>query len=383
MAQHLRYFFTNLQTLQIGLVFMLNSLIFGNWVTQIPNIKDALALSEAELGFALLGAPLGALAVMPAAGWLIARLQLGKTVWGSGMLHALSLPLLGLANSFWSLAIALVIFGLTNAIMDISMNAVAAATERKLQRNIMSTCHGMWSVGAMIGSGAGSILVGLRFGTWNHLASVSLVIVITLALFSKGLFAYHEDQKSGDKVLAWPNKSLVLLALMAFCMMVSEGGVADWSGVYMRDTLGANAYLTGIAYAGFALLMAIGRFAGDAIIPVFGKKLIVAIGGFLSMFGIALALLIGNPLIAIIGFSIAGLGYSCIVPILFVTAANEPGYSSGAGIASVTVIAYSGFLIGPPLIGFLAEAYTLSIGLGFIVLCSLLVGLLSMTVKFK
>lgn len=352
-------------------------------MTRIPSIKDALSLSESELGLALLGAPVGALFIMPFSGWLIARFDLGKTVWFSAFVLALSLALLSLANSFWSLTLALVFYGFNNSVMDISMNAAAAVTERNVKRPIMSTCHGMWSTGAMIGSGIGSLLVGFGLSTFAHLVGTSVCIILLLVLFRKHIFRYQEVRKAGDKVFAIPNLTLLLLALMGFCIMVSEGGIADWSAVYMRDTLQANAFLTGIAYAGFSLLMAIGRMFGDALIPRFGKQYMVLWGGLLSTVGLSLALVLGTPIMAIIGFSIAGLGYSCIVPVLFMSAANEPGYSSGTGIAAVTTVGYAGFLAGPPFIGFLAEAYGLSIGLGFIVLCSLLVSLLSFTVKFK
>lgn len=267
--------------------------------------------------------------------------------------------------------------------MDISMNAAAAVTERNLKRPIMSTCHGMWSIGAMVGSGIGSLLVGFELSTLAHLAGTSMVMILLLIFFRKHIMGYQETRRIGDKVFAIPNLTLFLLALMGFCIMASEGGIADWSAVYMSDTLKANAFLTGIAYAGFSLLMAIGRMMGDAIIPRFGKQKVVMWGGFLAAFGLAFALLFGTPVMAIIGFSIAGFGYSCVVPVLFMSAANEPGYSSGTGIAAVTTVGYAGFLAGPPLIGFLAEAYGLSIGLSFIVLCSLLVSFLSFTVKFK
>lgn len=383
MAHHLRFFISKKDSLVIGLVFSFNSLLFGNWVTRIPSIKDALGLSEAELGLALVGAPVGALIIMPFSGWLIARFSVGKTVWVSSVILSISLVLLALADTFWALTLALFFFGFNNSVMDISMNAAAAVTERNLKRPIMSTCHGMWSVGAMVGSGIGSLLVGFELSTLAHLAGTAMVMILLLIFFRKHIMSYQETRRVGDKVFAIPNLTLFLLALMGFCIMVSEGGIADWSAVYMKDTLKANAFLTGIAYAGFSLLMAIGRMMGDAIIPRFGKQRVVMWGGFLAAFGLAFALLFGTPVMAIIGFSIAGFGYSCVVPVLFMSAANEPGYSSGTGIAAVTTVGYAGFLAGPPLIGFLAEAYGLSIGLSFIVLCSLLVSFLSFTVKFK
>lgn len=383
MAQHLKFFFSRSESLVVGLVFSFNSLLFGNWVTRIPSVKDAIGLSEAELGLALLGAPVGAICIMPLAGWIIARLNLGKTILISAIIHACTLPLLGLADSFWTLSFSLFFFGLSNSVMDISMNAAAASTERKLKKPIMSTCHGMWSVGAMVGSGAGSILVGLKISTLAHLGGTALIIILLLVVFRNRLLTYHEEKRAGEKLIAIPNWSLLLLAFMAFCIMTSEGGIADWSAIYMRDTLGANAFLTGIAYAGFSLLMAIGRMMGDYLIPRIGKRNAVMWGGLLAAAGLGFSLLSHSPLVAILGFSIAGFGYSCIVPVLFIAASNEPGYSSGTGIAAVTTIGYTGFLVGPPFIGFIAEATSLSIGLGFIVFCSLLVSLLSFKIKFK
>ncbi|MEQ9304980.1 MAG: MFS transporter, partial [Marinoscillum sp.] len=157
MASHLKYFLSSRESIFIGMVFACNSMLFGNWVTRIPDIKESLNLSDAELGLALLGAPVGALLIMPLSGWVIARFQLGRTVVFSAILHTASLPILALSNSFWALTVALVLFGFTNAIMDISMNAAAAGTEKQLRKPIMSTCHGMWSIGAMLGSGIGSL----------------------------------------------------------------------------------------------------------------------------------------------------------------------------------------------------------------------------------
>lgn len=383
MAQHLKFFFGRSESLVIGLIFSFNSLLFGNWVTRIPSIKDALGLSESELGLALLGAPLGALCVMPVAGWMIAHVQLGRTVFVSAVLLALTLPLLGLADSFWTLTASLFFFGLFNSIMDISMNAAAAVTERKLQRPIMSSCHGMWSAGAMVGSGGGSLLVGFDLATTTHLVIISGLIILALFCLRRRLLTYSEQRQPGQRMFAIPNRSLLLLAFMAFCVMVSEGGVADWSAIYMQDSLGANVFLTGVAYAGFSLLMAIGRMMGDYLIPKFGKRNAVMWGGLLAAFGISIALWFQTPVLAIIGFSIAGFGYSCIVPVLFIAASNEPGYSSGTGIAAVTTIGYAGFLVGPPFIGFLAEAFNLSYGLAFIAVCSLMVSMLSARIRFK
>lgn len=383
MATHLKFFFSNRLVVTVGLVFASNSFMFGNWVTRIPDVKDALGLSEAELGLALLGAPIGALFIMPISGWVISKLGLGKTVVLSALVHSLSLPVLSLAGSFWQLVGALCFFGFSNALMDISMNASAAITERNLKKAIMSTCHGMWSFGAMLGSALGSVVVGSSSNTILHLSFAGGFIFIVLLVLMPTLLPIQEPRQAGDKVFALPKGALLLLALMAFCIMISEGGIADWSAVYMRDVIMANPYYVGFAYAGFSLMMAIGRMAGDAIIPRFGKKSVVVFGGLISGIGLTIALLFSQPILVIIGFSITGIGYSCIVPVLFMSAANEPGYASGTGIAAVTTLGYSGFLIGPPFIGFLGEHYGLTIGMTFILFCSLMVSVVAMAVKFR
>lgn len=383
MASHLRYFFSNRLILSIGFVFTCNSFMFGNWVTRIPDVKSALNLTDADLGLALLGAPVGALCIMPLSGWVISRLQLGRTLVVSSLVHMLSLPLLALASGFGTLTLALFFFGISNALMDIAMNASAALIERQQKRPLMATCHGFWSFGAMLGSGAGSLVVGLTPHTFYHLTIVALIAILVLFTLATRLWQIHEARQSGDKVFALPKGALLLLSLMAFCILLSEGGIADWSAIYMRDEVLASPYLIGLAYSGFSLLMAVGRLAGDAIIPKVGKKQVVFAGGIIAVVGLGAALLFHHPAVVIAGFSLAGFGYSCIVPVLFISAANEPGYAPGTGIAAVTTFGYSGFLVGPPFIGFLSEQFTLTIGLGFILFCSFMVSMLAIVIKFR
>lgn len=346
-------------------------------------MKAALSLSQADLGLALLGAPIGALCIMPVAGWVIARFGLGKVILTSSLLHIVGAFLPAFAWSFWSLGFMLFIFGFTNSLMDIPMNSGAAQAERQLQRPIMSTCHGMWSAGAVVGSVFGSLMVGNGVLPTHHLLLTS-GIALLLFLFSAPVVSrFNEVKQATDKLFALPRGPLLILAFMAFCILLSEGAIADWSAVYMKEELQSNDYLTGIAYAGFSLLMALGRLTGDGLIPRYGRRRILIGGGFLSVFGLFLALAFHSPYLAILGLSITGLGYSCIVPILFISAANQPGYTPGTGIAAVTTLGYTGFLIGPPIIGLLAEAFSLSIGLAFVAFCSALVSVLALVTRFR
>lgn len=383
MATHLKYFITHRDSFFIGLVFTCNSLLFGSWITRIPSIKDAIMLSEAELGLALLGAPIGSLLIMPLSGWIISKLEVGKTTLISGLLHTFSLVLISIANSFWTFTFALVYYGFINALMNISMNAAVASIEKSMKKPIMSTCHGMWSIGAMLGSMAGSLTLGLELGTSSHLIGAGMAVALLLLGLSGTLFRLKESKNVEDKVFALPKGGLLLLAVLAFCILLSEGAIADWSAIYMRDIIQSDPYLVGFAYAGFALLMAVGRLSGDALIPILGKKKLVFYGGLVSTFGLLLAILSHSALLAILGFSLTGLGFSCIVPVLFISAANEPGYSSGTGIAAVTTLGTAGFLVGPPMIGILAEWYGLNWGMAFVLFCTVAVSLLSLRVKFR
>ena len=357
--------------------------MFGNWATRIPDMKESLNLSQADLGLALLGAPIGALCIMPLAGWLISRTGLGKSIVVSTTLLVFTAFLPAFAWGFWSLGFMLFLFGYTNSFMDIAMNSGAAKVEKDLQRPIMATCHGMWSLGAVVGSGLGSVMVGLKVPPTYHLVFTSALSLVVLLATTKRINTLKEVRQTGDKVFALPKGALLVLAIMAFCILLSEGAIADWSAVYMKEELNSNLFLTGIAYAGFSLLMALGRLTGDGLIPLFGKGRIVIAGGILSAVGLAIGLVFHSPWIAIVGLSITGLGYSCVVPILFISAANQPGYTPGTGIAAVTTLGYTGFLVGPPLIGFLAEAFNLTIGLSFVALCSFTVSILALTLKFR
>ncbi len=383
MTRHLKHFFQNRESLFIGLVFTGNALLFGNWITRIPSVKDTIGLSDAALGLALLGAPLGSLLIIPFAGWLIAKLEVGKTVLMSGLLHTCSLLLIAISGSFWTLTLALVYFGFMNALMNISMNAAVASVERRIKEPIMSTCHGMWSIGAMMGSAVGSMTLGLGWGTLDHLLVTALIVAMALMGISLTLFQLQEIKDQQDKVFALPKGALLLLSFLAFCILLSEGAIADWSAIYMRDVIGSKPYVYGFAYAGFACCMALGRMFGDSIIPHLGKKKLVFFGSIVSSLGLALATLATSPMAAIIGFSLTGIGFSCIVPVLFISAANEPGYSAGSGIAAVTTLGTAGFLVGPPLIGFLAELYGLNWGFAFVLFCAVLVSLLSWITKFR
>ncbi len=358
------------------MAFVVMSLVFGTWITRIPDIKIQTGLSEGALGLALLGMPIGAIAIMSVIGPLIHRFGAGKVTWVSSIFYVFSLIPPALAQEMWSLTAALVLVGISAGAMDVAMNAAAAAIEKQQKRLIMATSHALFSFGGMIGAGLGSLLAGIGVSTLVHFVSVSAFLLVVSMILSR-YWLNIADNREGNHKWAWPTRSLLLLAFIGFCVMLSEGAIADWSAIYIRETLGGNAFLGGLGFAGFSFTMAIGRFYGDILIPKLGAATIARWGGFLSCTALVTALFFGNPTLAILGFTVTGLGLSCIVPIVFSSAANIPGVSPGSGLASVSSMGYIGFMVGPPAIGFVAEEFGLAYGLCLVALLCLMIGVVA------
>ena len=339
---HVKFYFYNSYSRVLGLLFVANSFVFGNWVARIPDIKESLGLTDAALGMGLLGAPLGSILVMPFTGWLVSLIGLGRSLYLFSALLLLSPVMLASITSFNSLLACLIYLGITEGLMGVVINAAANGVERKLERPIMSTCHGMWSLGAMIGAALGSIIVGLKIALAPHLIIISIGVLIPLLLSPKMIKMFDAlpvpEQNKGFQM---PNMALLAISFAAFSIFLNEGAIADWSAVYLRETLKSDPYLVGMAYAGYAMFMALGRFTGDMLIPKVGKKNIVIGGALLSAISMSALLMLHHPWAAIAGFSLVGLGFSCIVPILYSSAANEPGYTAESAIAVVSTISFT------------------------------------------
>jgi MFS family permease len=333
-------------------------------------------LTEGQLGLALLGMPLGAIAIMAFMGPIIHRFGAGRVTWVSSIVYIFAMVLPALATNWWSLAGALVIVGFGAGSMDVAMNAAAAAIEKQYQRLIMSTSHAVFSLGGMIGAGMGSIVVGLGVPPLPHFIYTVVIMLVVAFVFRKQWLSISE-QSEGSHKWVWPTRSLALLAFIGFCVLLSEGAIADWSAVYLRHTLGGSSFIGGLGFAGFSLTMALGRFYGDSIIPRWGAGNLLRWGGLVAAVSLGTALIIGNPLVAILGFTVAGLGLSCVVPITFSAAARIPGISPGGGIAAISSLGYIGFMVGPPAIGFMADQFGLTFGLGLVAVLCLLFAMLA------
>jgi MFS family permease len=349
----------------VAAIFCLNGLALANWIARIPDAKARLALSDGALGFVLLFAAIGALIGQPTTGWLVGRFGSQRVTTALALAFALTLAPLGMVSSVPQLMAALLVMGMFNGGLDVAMNAQAALVEKAYGRPIMASFHGLWSVGGLAGATLGGAVAAQGLALGPHLLAVSGFAFVGLALAARRLVpdVGSRTGQSGPS-FALPPRTLLLLGAVAFGVLFCEGAIADWGAVYLREGLGSQPGLAATGYAVFALLMAAGRLSGDWLTLRLGAGRIARGGGALVALGVALAVATGEPLAAIAGFGLIGAGVSCIFPLILSAAARTPGSAPGTAIAAIATSGYMGFLVGPPLIGSLAEALSLRGALG-------------------
>jgi len=348
----------------VAFVFMSVAILFGAWVTRLPELKQGLGLSEGELGLALFAMPLGATLLLPFYTRIIDAFGERKSILTGlfSFLIAICLPNLmtGLAAFSLSLFLVGVAMGLTN----ISMNACASAVERLQKKSIMSSCHGFFSLGGMIGAATGALFIKAGMSPFFHIVFWSMILgLITLRLRNDLVNSGEQVGKSGGVKL--PPRPVLGLAAIGFCIMLGEGAITDWSTLYLRDSLSAPGTIAGLGFAAFAGFMALGRFFGDQLVERTGSLKMLISGCLVGILGLIL-IQSGGYIMALVGFGAVGLGFSVIVPTLFSQSAKQKGVKSSVGIASVASSGYLGLLIGPVLIGFVAEHWGLSHGFAFL-----------------
>ena len=357
----------------VALIFFVNGFVYASWVPRIAEIRAGLALSEGELGVALLMLAIGALVAMPATGGLIARHGSRTLTASTVVLLGLALPPIAFAGGFAWLCLAFLFYGAATGALDVSMNAQGIAVERAYRRPIMSSLHGMFSIGAMAGAGATGLLASQGVGIVAQLTTIGALTVLLGPLLARVMLPAQADAGGQGEGFVLPDRRLVALGLIAFCGLLGEGAMGDWSAVYLDQSLGADVEVAAMAFAVFSLTMALGRFSGDRIVARFGGGAVVCGGGALAALGLGATLLIGRPEVAIVGFGLIGAGLSCIFPVALSAATRTPGMAAGTAIAGVCTIGYLGFLIGPPAIGGLAELFGLPAALGAVVLLFVLI----------
>lgn len=340
------------------LVFFLQPIAFGAWLPRIPEVQQALGLGPAGLAFALLGLPCGTLLTLPFAGPLVGKIGPRMAILAGFVLYTIAVSLPAFASSPAMLFIALMLAGSTISFVELGLNVQADAVEKSTGSVIMTTSHGFWSVGIMVGSLIGSGLAALGLAAHWAIMLVAIVVLPIALLASRSLpVAAVEPSKAEVHRSAWalPSWALLGICLFVFGITMTEGAMADWSAIFLRDALGAEGGLVGLGYSVFAMMVAAGRFGGDTLKRRFGAVNTARICGTLALAGAALLFVAPNTAVALVGFAIIGLGVSVGFPLAVTAAASLTDRSASANVAILSFVALLGFLVGPPVIGFVAE----------------------------
>lgn len=368
------------QRAAVAAIFFSNGFGMGNWVTRIPDVKRALSLDDATLGAALLAPALGSLLAMSLAGWFVARRGSRAVTIVAAVLFALSVPGPALAPDALWLFVSLAFLGVGNGALDVAMNANAVEVEQGYGRPIMSSFHGLFSLGGLAGAAAGGTLAHAGVTLRAHLLLTALAALLTLGAVAPLLRPGVPSHRNPGSPFRLPSRALVPLCAIAFAGMLGEGAMADWSAVYLREALGTTAGVSAAGFAAFSATMTVGRFLGDRVTHRFGSRTVVRSGAGLSALGLGLALAIGRPAAALFGLGCVGMGLSCVVPVVF-SAAARTGGQAGPSIAALSTVGYLGFLVGPPAIGLVAGATSLPWALCLVVLAQMVMFALAGAVR--
>jgi MFS family permease len=361
-------------------VFVANGFGFGAWATAIPSLKTMLSLSAAQLSWALLAMSIGGVIAMQPASHLIQKVGgtgRATALTGYGYAAALALPLL--APGLPALVVACALVGATICLMDVSMNAHATKVEADWGKAINSSFHAGFSLGGLAGTGFGALLLTLHVPTHFLLVPVAGVVLATL-LFARTYLGPGDNKKREQgPIFRLPERSIALLAAVLTLCFMSEGAMADWSGIYLTS-LGETPARAAAGYAAFSATMVAGRFFGDAVVRRFGRPLVIGGGCALAAVGLILATALPWFYAVVCGFALVGAGLSNVVPCVFSTAAARAS-SPAAGIAEVSTAGFGGFLTGPPLIGAVAARHGMRSGIGVIAGAATLAALLALQLK--
>lgn len=363
------------------LMFLIAGICISCWAPMIPFAKSNLDLDEAGLGLVLLSFGVGALLTMPLTGWLVHRFGSRNIIITATTFLLIFLPLLTLAPSTTLLSLLLFLFGASSGAMNVSVNSQAVLVESRSPRPLMSGFHCLFSFGGLIGAGLLSILLELGYGLHESVVVFSTIMFLVLLVqFRRLLPKSEENKKTHSSGFSVPSGKVIFIALLCFIGFLSEGAVLDWSAVFLRSSHDYSESSAGIGYAAFSIAMSLGRFFGDRIIQKIGRQLMIQLGGFTAAAGYILTVTAHWGHLELLGFILIGFGASNIVPILFSTAGNLPNTSPSLALTMVTTLGYAGILLGPAILGFVAQATTLSIALSGVALLLMLVGFSSRVV---
>ena len=361
-------------------VFALNGALFASIFSRLPAIQDRVGIGDGALGLALLCAMLGLLISQVGAGALVARVGSRSVVLVGALGYAVALVPISLSRSFAALAASFAFAGLSNGVLDVSMNVHGLTVERGLRRPILSSLHAAFSFGALAGAAAGGVVAAAGVGVVPHLSIAAALGGCVAVVADRFLLPRSADAAPAGPLFARPTRALAAIGVFAFCALLSEGAINDWVAVYLEDDLDAGEGLAAGGLAAFSLTMGIGRLAGDRLTEALGPVRLARGGAGLAAAGVVMALAGTEPGVAIAGFGAMGVGLAALFPLALRAAAHR-SETAGPAVAAVSAMGYCGFLAGPPAVGGLAEALGLRAGLALVALLCVTAAVLAGVVR--
>lgn len=356
----------------------MNGFVHATYYSRLPRIQEMFSIDNGVVGLVLLSSSIGALIAMPFTGWLIIRNGSRRIAIFSTFFYCSLIPLIYWMPTLWALVILFFVLGVSSGMLDVGMNSQAVMVEKQLNKPIMTSFHALFSIGMAIGAFAGSLFTKLGVGMFVHFSVVSGVslIIVSVARY----YLIHDKPQTRlteEPAFRLPNAAMVSIGVIAFCSMLGEGAMADWSTNYMEKIANADIALAPLGLSAFAIAMTIGRIFGDSARVRFGDRSLMVACGIVAAIGISIAIIFIHPFAVIAGFFIVGIGLSAIVPIAYSIAGHTKDLPPGVGLAMVTTVGYSGFLFGPPIIGFIAQWQNLRVALGLVAILFVLMVVLS------
>ncbi|TPD68599.1 MFS transporter [Flavobacterium microcysteis] len=367
----------------VSLFYFAMGLCFATWASRIPDIKASLHLSESDLGSILFALPFGQLIVMPFSGKLVTKYGSHRILVLSLAFYALALTNLGLAAKPWQLSAGLFLFGIFGNLSNIAVNTQGVYTEGLFKRTIMSSFHGAWSTAGFSGALIGIAMLALKLSPFEHFVIAAIIVFILMAANYKYLIKAKEKKSSEKKkkFFTKPDGVLIWLGIIGFCCMASEGVMFDWSGVYFKEIVKAPGPLVILGYTSFMIMMASGRFLGDRLIYKYGRKRVLQISGLLISIGLFTSVFLPYLVPSTLAFMLVGLGVSTIVPTVYSIAGKNTTVAPGEALTIVSSVSFLGFLMGPPVIGFIAEAAGLQFSFAFIGIFGVMIAIMASRIK--
>jgi MFS family permease len=367
----------------VSTFFLIQGLTFSSWASRIPDIKNKLQLSDGALGAVLFSLPIGQLVAMTLSGYLVSKFGSKKTLLVAAVLYPSVLVCLGLVSAVWQLSIGLFFFGMSGNLCNISVNTQGVGVERLYRRSIMASFHGVWSLAGFIGGLISTFMVGNNILPFEHFCIMYGIVLVLILVMRKSVLprdASHSE-KSNSRIFVKPDQLIVTLGLIAFGSMICEGTMFDWSNIYFEKIIHPSKEYVRLGFVAFMSTMAGGRFAADWLVTRFGITRVLRMSGILISTGLLTSVIFPYLPTATLGFLLVGVGTSSVVPLCYSLAGKSKVMLPGVALATVSTIGFAGFLLGPPIIGFIAQLVNLRLSFTLIAILGLLTTLMASRVN--